>query len=62
MSWASPALADGALFLRTTDHLFCIGSDAPSAGSDLSNREADHHKIAEAHRKRDEEQGNAPGK
>jgi outer membrane protein assembly factor BamB len=24
MSWSSPAVADGAVFLRTVDHLFCI--------------------------------------
>ena len=24
MFWASPAIADGALFLRGVDHLFCI--------------------------------------
>ena len=24
MSWASPALSDGNLFLRTIDHLYCI--------------------------------------
>jgi outer membrane protein assembly factor BamB len=24
MCWSSPALADGALFLRTVDHLYCI--------------------------------------
>jgi outer membrane protein assembly factor BamB len=24
MSWSSPAIADGALFLRTVDHLYCI--------------------------------------
>ncbi len=24
MCWATPALADGAVFLRTTDHLYCI--------------------------------------
>jgi outer membrane protein assembly factor BamB len=24
MAWASPAAADGALFLRTVDHLYCV--------------------------------------
>ena len=24
MTWSSPAVAGGALFLRTVDHLFCI--------------------------------------
>ncbi len=27
-SWSSPAIADGALFLRTAEHLYCFVSDA----------------------------------
>jgi hypothetical protein len=26
MAWASPAAADGALVLRTVDHLYCVRS------------------------------------
>lgn len=35
MSWASPAIAGDAIYLRTTDHLFCIasGSVLPSTDS-----------------------------
>ena len=31
MTWSSPALSDGALFLRTVGHLFCIGPAAADA-------------------------------
>ena len=35
MSWASPAIASGAIYLRTTDHLLCISSNSALPISNL---------------------------
>jgi outer membrane protein assembly factor BamB len=33
MSWSSPALAGGAIFLRTVGRLYCIAAEGPPAGA-----------------------------